>query len=204
MLDIVFPDTDENLKSTESERIVIGCVGANHGLFVSVCCPSMKDGRYNAQAYFSGRYMAHSLNIQAICDIDCYFTFFGVIAPGKASNQVAFKRTLIYKHVMALPMGMYLDGDAAYQFSDVMLVSFTGPQRDNAGKDAFNFFLLQLNIPVEMAFGLLQTKWRALNRPLQVNLSTTARVIDSCARLHNFVFAKTTTAQVVSPTTRVC
>ena len=70
--------------------------------------------------------MAHGLDSEAICDSDSSFTFFGVIAPGKASDQVAFKRTLIYKHVMALPMGMYLDGDAAYQFSDVMLVPFTG------------------------------------------------------------------------------
>ena len=37
-----------------------------------------------------------------------------------------------------------------------------------------------------MAFGLLQTKWCVLNRPLLVNLSTVAKVIETCARLHNF------------------
>jgi hypothetical protein len=30
--------------------------------------------------------MAHGINIQAICENDCHFTFFGVIAPGKASH----------------------------------------------------------------------------------------------------------------------
>ncbi len=56
-LDIVFPDTDKDLKSTESkfaekssERIMIGCVGAIDGLFLKVCCPSMKDCGYNPQA----------------------------------------------------------------------------------------------------------------------------------------------------------
>jgi hypothetical protein len=90
-LDIVFPDTNEDLKSTKSkkfekssERIMIGCVGAIDGLFVKVCRPSMKDCGYNPKAYFSGHYMAHGLNIQAICDSDCCFTFFGVVAPGKA------------------------------------------------------------------------------------------------------------------------
>ena len=131
--------------------------------------------------------MAHGLDSEAICDSDSSFTFFGVIAPGKAIDQVAFERTSIHKRVMALPMGMYLVGDAAYQVSDDMLVPFTGSQRKGVGKDAFNFFLLQLCIRIEMAFGLLQTKWCAvLNRPLQVSLSTAAKVIQTYERLHNF------------------
>ena len=67
-----------------------------------------------------------------------------------------------------------------------MLAPFTGSQRKDAGKDAFNFFLSQLRIRIEMAFGLLQTKWCVLNRPLQVNLTTAAKVVQTCARLHNF------------------
>ncbi|KAI2491737.1 nuclease [Fragilaria crotonensis] len=131
-LDIVFPDTDEDLKSTalkfankSSERVMIGCVGAIDGLFVKICRPSMKDCGYNPQAYFSGHYMAHGLNIQAVCDSDRRFTFFGVVAPGKSSDQLAFERTSLHKRVMELPMGMYLVGDAAYQVSDVVLVPFT-------------------------------------------------------------------------------
>ncbi|KAI2492824.1 DDE superfamily endonuclease [Fragilaria crotonensis] len=95
-LDIVFPDTDEDLKSTalkfankSSERVMIGCVGAIDGLFVKICRPSMKDCGYNPQAYFSGHYMAHGLNVQAVCDSDRRFTFFGVVAPGKSSDQLA-------------------------------------------------------------------------------------------------------------------
>ncbi len=69
-LDIVFPDTDEELYSTESkfsdkssERTMVGCVGAIDGLFVKVHRPSMKECGYNPHAYFSGHYMAHGLNI---------------------------------------------------------------------------------------------------------------------------------------------
>jgi hypothetical protein len=192
-LDIVFPDTDEELYSTESkfsdkssERTMVGCVGAIDGLFVKVHRPSMKECGYNPQAYFSGHYMAHGLNIQAICDSDRCFTFFGVVTPGKASDQVAFERTSIHEQIMALPMGKYLVGDAAYQVSNVVLAPFTGSQRDDPGKDAFNFFLSQLRIRIEMAFGLLQTKWGVLNRPLQGNLATAAKVVQTCARLHNF------------------
>ena len=81
----------------------------------------------------------------------------------------------MHKRIMALPMGMYVVGDAAYQICDVMLVPFTGSQCKDQGKDAFNFFLSQLRIRIEMAFGLLQTKSCVLNRPLQVNLSTAAK-----------------------------
>jgi hypothetical protein len=132
-LDIVFPDTDEQLKSTavkfaekSSDRIMIGCVGAIDGLFVKTRRPPAAECGQNPQAYFSGHYMAHGLNIQAVCDSDRCFTFFGVVAPGKTSDQVAFERTSLHKQVTELPMGMYLVGDAAYQLSDVMLVPFTG------------------------------------------------------------------------------
>ena len=199
-LDIVFPDTDEDVASTaskfaskSSERILVGCVGAIDGLFVKICRPSMKACGNNPQAYFSGHYMAHGLNIQAICDSDRRFTFFGVIAPGKCSDQVAFERTSIHCRIMELPTGMYLVGDAAYQISEVVLVPFTGSQRDDPGKDAFNFFLSQLRIRIEMAFGLLQTKWSVLKKPLQVNLHTAARTIEACARLHNFCLREDTT-----------
>jgi hypothetical protein len=192
-LDIVFPDTDEELSSTESkfsdkssERTMVGCVGAIDGLFVKVHCLSMKECGYNPQAYFSGHYMAHGLNVQAICDSDCCFTFFGAVAPGKASDQVAFEQTSIHQQIMALSMGKYLVGNAAYQVPNVVLAPFTGSQREDAGKDAFKFFLLQLRIRIEMAFGLLQTKWCVLNRPLQVNLNTAAKVVQTCIRLHNF------------------
>ena len=63
---------------------------------------------------------------------------------------------------------------------------FTGSQRDDSGQDAFNFFLSQVRIRIEMAFGLLQTKWGVLNKPLQGSLRTAAQVIEACARLHNF------------------
>jgi hypothetical protein len=58
-LDIVLPDTNEELSSTESkfsdmspERTMVGCVGSIDGLFVKVHSPSMKKCGYNPQAYF--------------------------------------------------------------------------------------------------------------------------------------------------------
>jgi hypothetical protein len=45
-----------------------------------------------------------------------------------------------------------------------MLVLFVGSQRDDPTQDKFNFFLSQLRIRIEMAFGLLQKKWCVLKK----------------------------------------
>jgi hypothetical protein len=42
---------------------------------------------------WSGHYMSYVLNVQAICDSNCCFPYFGVVAPGKCSNQKTFERT---------------------------------------------------------------------------------------------------------------
>ena len=98
--------------------------------------------------------MTYEINVQAVCDADSRFIYFGVIAPGKYSDQVAFERTSIFNRVAALNRGFYLVGDAAYTLSDVKLVPFVFSPRDDLTQDTFNFFLSQLRIRIEMAFGL--------------------------------------------------
>ncbi len=116
---------------------------------------------------------------------DRCFTFFGVIAPGKASDQVASS-----EHQSTRENGIGNGEVFGWQCSASGFECCAGAiyrsQREDAGKDAFNFFLSRLRFRIEMAFGLLQTKWCFLYRPLQVNLATAAMVFQACARLHNF------------------
>jgi len=65
-----------------------------------------------------------------------------------------------------LPNEYYLVGDAAYQLSDHLLIPFVGSQRSDTSKDAFNFYLSQLRIRVEMSFGILVRKWGILQTNL--------------------------------------
>ena len=65
----------------------------------------------------------------------------------------------------------YVLGDAAYSVGDSLLTPFTGGHRNDPIKDAYNFFLSQLQIRIEMACGLLTNKWRVLNAPLQTSLA---------------------------------
>jgi hypothetical protein len=86
----------------------------------------------------------------------------------------------------ALPLGTYIIGDAAYSVGKKMLVPFTGSQRTNPSNDAHNFYLSQLRIRIEMAFGLMTNKWRILRESLQTSLAKSAEVLKCCSRLHNF------------------
>ena len=76
--------------------------------------------------------MTYGINLQAVCDADSQSIYFGLIAPGKCSDQVAFEQNSIFGRVAALlDTGFSLVGDAAYTLSDVMLVPFVGSQRDD-------------------------------------------------------------------------
>ena len=193
-LKIIFPKTRSDLvklaiafEQKSTEGLIRGCVGAIDGFLATISRPTLRDCGNNPGAFYSGHYMTYGINVQAICDVESRFIFFGVIAPGRCSDQVAFERTALPNKTALFDSGFYLVGDAAYTLSDVMLVPFVGSQRDDQTQDAYNFFLSQLRIRIEMTFGLLQTKWAVLKRNLTTGLETTAKVLEVCARLHNYV-----------------
>jgi hypothetical protein len=86
-----------------------------------------------------------------------------------------------------LPAGLFIAADAAYVVTEHVLIPFTGSQRQDRVKDTFNFFLSQLRIRIENAFGLLTTKWKILRKPLECSLKTNADILQICALLHNYV-----------------
>ena len=92
-------------------------------------------------------------------------SFFAVAAPGKSSDQAAIERTRLPAALDTLPLGSFVVGDAAYKLSDKCITPFTGSQLLNPTKDAYNYFLSQVWIRIEMAFRLLTTKWQILKNP---------------------------------------
>jgi hypothetical protein len=48
------------------------------------------------------------------------------------------------------------------------LISYSGVKKFNQSKDAFIFFLSQLCIWVEQAFGMQIMKWHVFKKPLEV------------------------------------
>jgi hypothetical protein len=80
--------------------------------------------------------------------------------------------------------GLVLVGDCAYVktwFMGTHLKSIQG-----GSKDAYNFYLLQLRITIERAFGVLVHWWAILHAPLLCPLPKVVPMIESLICLHNF------------------
>ena len=114
--------------------------------------------------------------------------FFGVVGPGKTNDNVAFPRCVdLYTTIVALPSGLYFLVDAAYDLCETLLVPFTGSQRANSDNDAFNFYLSQLQIRIELAFGRLLCKFCILKCKPECKLATSSKILMAFAKLHNYV-----------------
>ena len=127
------------------------------------------------------------LNLQASCNHRSQFNFVSIAAPGKTGDARAIRKTSFLEKLARVPATYYVVADAAYSLSEKVLVPFTGSNRNDPIKDAFNYFLSPQRIRIEMAFGHLTGKWRILSTPLECSLSKSSNIIMACCRLHNFV-----------------
>lgn len=77
-------------------------------------------------------------------------------------------------------------GDAAYPLSDQLLTPYPGKllPRD---QDAFNFYLSQLRVKIEQAFGILVGQWGIWWRPLRVQFAGRSALVTALFRLHNYL-----------------
>lgn len=129
---------------------------------------------------------------------DCRFLYVAVAAPGGVSDVRAYSKLKLKQLVERLPTGYYIIGDNAYVPTEHLITPFSGSQRDDPANDAYNFYLSQIRIKIEMAFGHMTTKWRILRAPLEVKLKTGTMVVMSIARLHNFVISERPSAVLES------
>jgi hypothetical protein len=169
--------------------VLNGCVGCLDGILVRVRTPSTTETR-NARAYFSGHYQTIGVNVQAVCDHLCRFNYLCVAAPGGTNDVRAYGKTSLKRLVEDLPVGKYVIADNAYVPSEHLLTPFSGTNRCVPEHDAYNFYISQLRIKIEQAFGLMTTKWRVLRRPLLIKLSNVGNVVMAVSRLHNFVISQ--------------
>jgi DDE superfamily endonuclease len=187
-----FPSTPEEarnaawgFKSVSTHKLFDGCVGAVDGYFLETTTPREYECG-NVKAFFSGHYGRYGVNVQAACDHRCRFISVAIQSPGGTNDIVAFKKSPLFAEHKNLPGGYYLVGDCAYQCSDQLLVPFSGQNRQNKHKDAFNFYLSQPRMRIEMTFGVMVNRWAILRRPLSCRLKNVGKVFLSITRLHNY------------------
>jgi len=193
-LDINFPtsidewrEINNGFRAKSSEEIMEGCVGAIDGYFQRIQTPTKKEVG-NVIAYYSGHYESHGVNCQACVRSDLRFMYFGVVAPGSTNDNISYPLVSGLKNVAeALPTGMYCVADAAYTLQENLLIPFTGAECLDEVHDSFNFYLSQLRIRIEMAFGRLTNKFRILKGCVLGSLDRVTSIIMACARLHNYI-----------------
>jgi hypothetical protein len=79
---------------------------------------------------FSGHYQCYGLNIQAMCDPDLIFLFWGVAAPGKVNDVRAFLRCdVLIEWLQKLPPEFFIGGDNPYSLSRGILIPFSGAEK---------------------------------------------------------------------------
>ena len=114
--------------------------------------------------------------------------YFGVVSPGSTNDNISNPTAPGLKEVLdALPLGHYAVADAAYTLSECILIPFTGADRLDPAQDSFNYYLSQLRICAEMAFGRLVNIFQILSEKINGSLDQVTRVLMACARLHNFI-----------------
>ena len=89
--------------------------------------------------------------------------------------------------VKKLQKDFFVIGDNAYPLSDALQIPFSGADKHDDFNHAFNYWLSQLRIRIEMAFGLLTTKWRIFRGDLTCCTARNSQIIRVAAKLHNFV-----------------
>jgi hypothetical protein len=85
--------------------------------------------------------------------------YFCIAAPGKTNDARAFDRCVGLKEWLArLPPEFFTCGDNAYILTRKLLTPYTTAEiGGDALKRTYNYFLSQLRIRIEMAFGRLTT-----------------------------------------------
>lgn len=173
-----------------ADHLFNGCVGAIDGYLCFTIQPIDPDIQ-NKRDYYSGHYQTFGLNIQAICDDKLHFLYFAVAAPGMTNDARAILKCVkLSRWIKSLEHTPYfLIGDNAYVLSDQLLIPFSGSNMTE-NQRTYNYFLSQLRIRIEMAFGRLTTKWRILRRKLENGTRRNSRICQVCAILHNYVINK--------------
>jgi hypothetical protein len=192
-LAIKFPETVDELEeqarcfaSKSSADIILGCVGAIDGILITIVQPNRKNMDTNKVInvcdFFSGHYKRLGPNVQAaISDERLRFLYASVAMPGSQPDSSAYVVTSWKRK--SLPPGFHLVGDNAYVLSEHMLIPYSGSQRDDPAKSAYNYFLSQLRIHVEQTFARFTGKFHILKKTLDMNLDN----VLACVRLHNFI-----------------
>ena len=163
-----------------------GCVGAVDGILIPIQLPPNA-----ARSAYYCRKGFYALNMQAVVDANCTFTFVSLKWTGPTPDSTAFQATTLYHEaersmIPNLTNGRYLAADSAYPLRRWIVKPFERSAiAVGSPREIFNFNLSSDRVTVERAFGMLVARWRALNITNSSKVSHVTMYAQACCRLHN-------------------
>ena len=168
---------------------VIGCVDGTH---IPIKAPSE-----NTHDYFSYK-MCYSVNVQAICDAFGRFINVEVKWPGSVHDARVFSNCQVQKSFVSGKFSLFYTellsncecvpqlilGDPAYPLLPYLMKEYEHCITNE--HVIFNQLLRSARNQIECAFGRLKARWRILQRPLDIPIKLTPKVIYACFVLHNY------------------
>ena len=151
----------------------------------------------NSQDFFCYK-MKYSLNVMAICDHNGSFIDVEIMWPGSVHDARVFANSSVKKGLAdgsianihqelvpgLTPVPALLIGDPAYPLLPNCMNEYTSCTDEKQLR--FNTALRKVRNQIECAFGRLKSRWRILNRSVDVDLDTAISLMYSCFVLHNF------------------
>ena len=170
-------------------------VGAIDGMLIWTVCPPLKWCREKNKCqtnFHCSRKDKYGLVMLAICDHRTKFRWLNISEPGRMSDYASWIKTDLTSQLdddalmsQILLAGHTLIGDNAFVKKKYMAVPFPGTGIE-VSQDAYNFYLSQLRITIERAFGILVHRWGVLRKPLNVHIGRVSALVTCLCRLHNY------------------
>jgi DDE superfamily endonuclease len=167
----------EGFQSISTNGAIIYCVGVVDCYHLENNTPSKKDAG-NVRNFFSGHFQSYGINVQAVCDHQCCFTYIGVAGPGNMEDRYAFNVNSLGENIESLPGLFCVIGDCAYMPTEHLVPIYRG---DYARIRRNDFYASQLRIRIEMAFAKMVKKWAILQNKLSIKMENIHRLVVAIA-----------------------
>jgi hypothetical protein len=150
-------------------------------------CEFLKIGKRLFHCYRKDRF---GYLLMAGCDHEARFRWADIQHPSSTSDYLAWTNTDVGRALehddsdLILPEHV-IAGDGAFVENMTMATPIPGTQITEV-EDAYNFYLSQIRITIERAFGILVHRWGILRRPMSMSIRKVPAIVICLMRLHNF------------------
>ena len=159
---------------------VLGCIDCTH---IPIRAPSLPEDEYS----YINRKQFHSINVQAVCNVNMEFTNVTARWPGGHHDSFILGLSSVGRWFESdsLHEGWLL-GDSGYALKSWLLTPFPNPE--GGPQRCFNVSLKKTRTLIERTFGILKSRWRILDHSgdyLCYTPKKVAYITVACCILHN-------------------